>query len=382
MNAAIEDTKNSLLVALQYLEDNYLSLSDNDELSPVLFNLITFDSSFTPLYKESQLITLIQLEQARAFVNGIFASGGTEVLEPLKWVYERQGSWSKPSQKSIVVLTDGSVSNTEQVIEIVKNHNARVFSIGLGYAASTYLVNGIARAGKGVAEYVFPGEAVQRKVFRQLERAIASQMIDISSIDFGAESSIITPFHAKSSLLPHSRFLIYAYLNQFPQSDIILQLVNGEKITIEKSRFIHHKENTIHVIAARSYIRDLEEGQLNDKYDNDLFSVQNEIISVAEYYNLMSKETSFIAVQVIENSDGNIPMRTVNVPLPKPTGDRGGLESKMKIMDSFSVQSSGMKKKEISSGFSWLKSSAGSIDTNISLLLFLTVVILKLSLIG
>jgi len=100
----------------------------------------------------------------------------------------------------------------------------------------------------------------------------------------------------------------------------------------------------------------------------------------------MSKETSFIAVQVIENSDGNIPMRTVNVPLPEPTGDRGGLESKMKIMDSLSVQSSGMKKKEISiDQSSWMRkfiSSAGSIDTNISLLLFLTVAILKLSLIG
>lgn len=61
------------------------------------------------------------------------------------------------------MLTDGEVSNTDQLIALTKQyaHRARVFTFGLGEAVSTQLVTAIARAGHGEAEFVTANDLVR-----------------------------------------------------------------------------------------------------------------------------------------------------------------------------------------------------------------------------
>ena len=49
----------------------------------------------------------------------------------------------------------------------------RCFTIGIGSGASTRLVDGIARAGRGAAEYVLEKERLQTKVSLELKELIA-----------------------------------------------------------------------------------------------------------------------------------------------------------------------------------------------------------------
>ena len=42
--------------------------------------------------------------------------------------------------------------------------NYRVFTFGIGSGASTALVNGLAKAGRGTAEFIKEGERMQPKV--------------------------------------------------------------------------------------------------------------------------------------------------------------------------------------------------------------------------
>ena len=71
----------------------------------------------------------------------------------------------KNTRREIIVLTDGAVYNTEEVLTLTRVHcksgKNRAFSIGIGSGCSTALVNGIARVGMGQSLYVINDDRLQ-----------------------------------------------------------------------------------------------------------------------------------------------------------------------------------------------------------------------------
>lgn len=125
--------------------------------------------------------------------------GGTEILEPLKKLYEMPGQ--DGYLKQIFILTDGEVtedrrcllcvpinkrklfqvSNTEAVFGIVRAnaHKVRVFALGIGDASSHSLVEGVAKAGCGTSAFVTYNESIEKKVLNQLKNSLQPSLTDI-----------------------------------------------------------------------------------------------------------------------------------------------------------------------------------------------------------
>ena len=84
------------------------------------------------------------------------------------------------------MLTDGQVSNTNEVIALVEKHHnhTRVFTLGIGNSVSHHLVEGMARAGRGTAQFVSNGEEIQKKVMKQLKEAIQPALRKVR-VDWG-----------------------------------------------------------------------------------------------------------------------------------------------------------------------------------------------------
>ena len=149
------------------------------------FNVIAFESSFHTFAKESVLFTQRTLEQADAWVNGLEATGGTELLQPML------AAMKLAHDGVVVLLTDGQVGNEQEILTQVLGvrKSARVYSFGIGTNVSDVLLRDLARRTGGAVEFIHPGERIDEKVVAQFARAIAARVTDVqvklSGVDVG-----------------------------------------------------------------------------------------------------------------------------------------------------------------------------------------------------
>lgn len=100
------------------------------------FNIISFGSKWTQLWSRAQAYDDDNLATAIQHVQEMKANyGGTEILAPLRAVINEEID----CVRDIIVLTDGSVSNTEQVIQLCRDNKTmnRVWGLGIGSGCST-----------------------------------------------------------------------------------------------------------------------------------------------------------------------------------------------------------------------------------------------------
>ncbi len=108
-----------------------------------LFNIVRFGSSYSSLFSDQVTREYNQTTmcQAESLIKSMKADlGGTELLEPLRWLQK-----SKPPSgcvRQIFLLTDGEVSNVDQVINLCRDmaEFTRIFSFGLGHSVSDALL--------------------------------------------------------------------------------------------------------------------------------------------------------------------------------------------------------------------------------------------------
>ncbi|KAE9388746.1 hypothetical protein BT96DRAFT_980927 [Gymnopus androsaceus JB14] len=159
------------------------------------FNIVSFGSKATKLWKNSQAYSQMTLEEATNHVDSMQADySGTHIAEALRIVYD---SLPKPLQcpVAVLLLTDGSAWDVPTCMEYTRSAlntlpqpgNANsfmcVFTVGIGNGASSDTCESIARAGGGMAVYVKQGEALVGKCTR-LVRAARTPEVKVK-VDWG-----------------------------------------------------------------------------------------------------------------------------------------------------------------------------------------------------
>ncbi|XP_042328297.1 von Willebrand factor A domain-containing protein 5A-like isoform X7 [Sceloporus undulatus] len=129
------------------------------------FNIYGFGTDYESFYPQSVEYSQQTMSESLERLKKVKANlGGTEILKPLKTIYKLPCQEGHPRQ--LFVFTDGEVGNTEQVIAEVSRHRSshRCFTFGIGQGASTSLINGMARAAGGSAEFITEKERMQTKL--------------------------------------------------------------------------------------------------------------------------------------------------------------------------------------------------------------------------
>jgi Mg-chelatase subunit ChlD len=305
-------------------------------------NICSFGSSHSLLWPESRQYTQENLDLAMQHVTHSFASnmGGTELLSALKHVVEKRNARQEMTTE-VIVLTDGEVWDTEQVIKFVQEtrtkteERVRFFALGIGDAVSHRLVEGIGRQGGGFAEVVAvdTGGRWESRVIRMLKGALMPSTWQCE-ITLREENDTLPPTSGENDMpIPQPPILqapnrippLHTFLRSSvyflvdPQvlgqtKSITVQAVasSGERAKLDiPLEQVEAQPPTIHHLAGKALMNDLEIGQSwmhADKYqkykskDPVAFeqAVQQEAEKVGIKWCIAGKWTSFVAV---DNND-------------------------------------------------------------------------------
>ncbi|HZE75359.1 MAG TPA: VIT domain-containing protein [Gemmatimonadales bacterium] len=141
------------------------------------FRLIAFSSAVREFRPGASPATPEMLHEARRFVDGLSADGGTNIAGALDAALGGPAGGDSLGQAEddhrlgiVLFITDGVPSIGETAPERVAERAAaqlgrrRIFAVGVGHDVNTYLLDRLATQGRGSVEYVAPEASVETAV--------------------------------------------------------------------------------------------------------------------------------------------------------------------------------------------------------------------------
>jgi Ca-activated chloride channel family protein len=286
------------------------------------FNLITFAGDTHLLFPQPRPATRENLRLAQSFLASRQGSGGTEMMAAIRAALE-------PSDKQdhvriVCFMTDGYVGNDMEILSEVQKHpNARVFSFGIGSSVNRFLLDKMAEASRGEVEYVALTDDGSAAAKRFHERVRNPLMTDIELDWSGLPVADVYPkrlpdlFSAKPLILT-GRYTAGARGVVRLKGRLAGQVFTRE-IPVELPE-TQPQHDVLATLWARTRIDDLmSHDYAGIQNGNPQTDVREAITQLGLEYRLMTRFTSFVAVEETVITDGGQPRR-IDVPVELPEG--------------------------------------------------------------
>ncbi len=284
------------------------------------FQVIRFSQSASQFGPNPVPATPENVRKAIAYVDGLKGSGGTMMIEGVKAALDFPHD---PRRFRLVsFMTDGYIGNEAQILTAVheKIGDSRIFSFGIGSSVNRFLLDRMAKLGKGAVAYVGLNESGTEVVDQFYDRISHPALCNVS-IDWG-DLDVTDVYPQRISDLFVGRPVIVTGRFNGRRSTTIR--ITGTAAGRDQNISIPVRLNDassrhpgIACVWARKKIEELASRATYDR-DGDL---PGEIKQVALEYSLMSAYTAFVAVDSTRQTAGTHGV-TVAVPVPVPDGVR------------------------------------------------------------
>lgn len=284
------------------------------------FQVIRFSNDASKLGPQPLAATADNIRQGKKYVDSLRGSGGTHMIEGIKAALDYHHDRDK--LRFVCFLTDGYIGNERQILREMHQRidQSRVFSFGVGSSTNRYLMQRMAKIGRGVSAYLSNNEDGGDVMDRFFDRISHPALTDLKINFRGMNVSEVYP-------------------KQLPD------LFVGRPVVVT-GRFSGHGKAQV-VLSGRAADRDVEVGihadldapdqdhagiapvwarlKIADLHDQYTITQSNEILPLikdtALAYNLMSQYTAFVAVDSSQRTEGEFGV-TVHQPVPVPDGVR------------------------------------------------------------
>ena len=282
------------------------------------FNIIAFSSNFQSLFGNTAPAEQSALMQARQWISGLRAEGGTEMRGPLRAALSANATPGLIRQ--VVFLTDGAVGNEAELFRIIATHlgKTRLFTVGIGSAPNSHFMRGAARAGRGAFLHIgSPGQVKGRmdELVRKLERpALTSIRLSFDGDGDGEAEIAPSPIPDLYAGEP----VVLTIRSTGPIANATISGKLGRNIwsqSVPMSGGESHKG--IGKLWAREKIANLEDQR---PMAENPAGLDGEILQLALDHSLVTRLTSLVAVDVTPSRPAGKPLNTGTVATNLPHG--------------------------------------------------------------
>ena len=181
------------------------------------FQIIRFSDTASAMGRRPIRATPGNLNKGLRYVNHLRGGGGTMMIRGIRAALDAP----RDSERYRIVsfMTDGYIGNEREILGAVHARvgDARIFSFGVGNSVNRYLLERMAKIGRGVAAYVPTDESSERAVDGLYRRIEQPALTDIE-FDWGAMEVQETYPHPMTDLFVGRPVVVASWLWQIQSS--------------------------------------------------------------------------------------------------------------------------------------------------------------------
>jgi Ca-activated chloride channel family protein len=283
------------------------ALSEEDR-----FGIVAFDDRIDVFQNKLVKGSIVHREKATDFMQSITARGGTELLLGIQSAME-----ILDGQGDIMVLTDGQVLASEEIINQITQDGVRLHCLGIGSASQDRFLTLLSRRTGGISSFITPRERVDLaslKLFSSIKNPVAENV----KVKVKGRKGKIDPAPS-STVYPGKPLIIMGTIRE--EGSLIIQWKDSDKehnIPIKRIQDLDYE--FLKLFQGSRILTDIDSQILtiNTKEKRYYNRLMRKLLETSRKYGLASRAASLVAV--VKRKDdiiGNIP-RTVVVPVGIP----------------------------------------------------------------
>lgn len=281
------------------------------------FNIIAFNDSPTVLFPSPVRADAQALAEARAFVRRLQSGGGTEMMAALNAAFAGDPEAGSGLLRQVIFITDGAVGNEDALFKTIADRlgDRRLFTVGIGSAPNSHFMRNAARFGRGTFTFIGRQSEVEAKM-QELFTRLEKPMLRNIALTWPDADTLAAP-DPVPDLYAGQPIVVTARLGRL---DGVLQIAGetrdgGWQQALQLTGGREHPG--VATLWARERIAAIDDQIALRGATTEL---RERLLRIALTHGLVSRYTSFIAVERKVSRPDGMPDRSHDVPNLRPHG--------------------------------------------------------------
>ena len=288
----MDQAKKALLFCLE-------NLGQNDR-----FNIVRFSTEAEALFDDLEDVNRQSLEDARDYVDGLRAIGGTNMEEALDIAFKQDES---DRIHMIIFLTDGkpTIGETDEDrllkwVETQNTNQRRIFTFGIGTQLNTHLLDQLTQLTRAYRTYVLPEEDIEVKVSSFFTKVSAPVLTNLSWRIAGRSGVDLVDVYPKElpDLFKGGSMVLLGRYRGDGAATLVLEGMSGDKKKVyEYDLDFPDRENKYDFIpplwGARAVGFLLDQIRLNGESQE----LVEEVVRLSKIYGIITPYTSYLILE-------------------------------------------------------------------------------------